>query len=346
MSGYDAPRRALIVRTPCCARCSPCVLLRGRRRSSTSRTPTAGPGRRLRPGAGLDRTRPCGLVCRVSAALVVLRRDPRQRFGWAARLASASSGALDGLAQSYVRFGRLGRRGAPRRRPSALWFLSRFTAFLPVTIAVLLLIFPTGRFLPGALGSGRPVQPRRSCACGCHGRRSWRRPTGGCSTSTFPPGVDLDAGHAPASPPSHRRPVLPVATSLTVVGVLVAMATVVVRHRRVRRRRARPDALAALVRDRDGAVVLASRLLFDLTVARATSMTVRGGRAAGRRDDHRRSSSPTLVPIEDLLGAHPRLRRARRWSLVAVDLAVARRPHRAARRRPRRSARSCWSCCC
>ena len=37
----------------------------------------------------------------------------------------------------------------------ALWFLKRFTAFLPVAIAVLLLIFPTGRFLPGPLGRRR-----------------------------------------------------------------------------------------------------------------------------------------------------------------------------------------------
>ena len=89
---------------------------------------------------------------------MILRRDPHHRFGWAMAWLGLFW-ALDGLAQSYVRVGLSEDRAFPGMS-LALWFLLRFTAFLPVAIAVLLLIFPTGRFLPGRWGAGRQGEPR------------------------------------------------------------------------------------------------------------------------------------------------------------------------------------------
>ena len=71
----------------------------------------------------------------------------------------------------------------------ALWFLNRFGAFLVVPIAVLLLIFPTGRFLPGRWGAAGKVALASWCcrrwSCWWRRRRTgWRR--------HLPPGVDLD----------------------------------------------------------------------------------------------------------------------------------------------------------
>ena len=60
--------------------------------------------------------------------------------------------ALDGLAQAYVRAG-LSPDEAWPGMTFALWFLLRFTSLLPVVTAVLLMLFPTGRFLPGRWGT-------------------------------------------------------------------------------------------------------------------------------------------------------------------------------------------------
>ena len=56
--------------------------------------------------------------------------------------------ALDGLAEAYVAYG-VGTDGVRPGTSEALWFLERFGAFLPVGIVLLLLIYPTGRFLEG-----------------------------------------------------------------------------------------------------------------------------------------------------------------------------------------------------
>ena len=110
--------------------------------------PDDGPGIELGPGFGAVYTS-AGLAIAL-CALVVVRADPRQRFGWVL-LPVAAVWALDGLSQSYVRFA-VRPDDAYVGANLALWFLDRFGAVLPLGIAALLLIFPTGRFLPGWLG--------------------------------------------------------------------------------------------------------------------------------------------------------------------------------------------------
>ena len=110
--------------------------------------PSGGPGVELGPGFGATYTL-AGLAIAL-CALVVARDDPRQRFGWAL-LPIAAVWALDGFSQSYVRVA-ITADGADPGSNLALWFLNRFGAVLPLGIAALLLIFPTGRFLPGWLG--------------------------------------------------------------------------------------------------------------------------------------------------------------------------------------------------
>ena len=51
--------------------------------------------------------------------------------------------------------------------------------------------------------------------------------------STCPPGVDIDAGTLPL-PLSFSQHVTPLVVSVSVAGTLLAMATVVVRYRRLR----------------------------------------------------------------------------------------------------------------
>ena len=70
--------------------------------------------------------------------------------------------ALDGLSQSYVRFAVRPDEALPGDN-LALWFLDRFGAFLPLTIAALLLIFPTGRFLRAAGRVGGRPRSRGMC---------------------------------------------------------------------------------------------------------------------------------------------------------------------------------------
>lgn len=89
-----------------------------------------------------------GLLILISAA-VVLRRPEHVRFGWAL----AGCGlfwSVDGLAESYVALGLV----SPDHLPGmtlALWLLLRFNSFLPLTLVLLALLFPTGRFLAGGL---------------------------------------------------------------------------------------------------------------------------------------------------------------------------------------------------
>ena len=78
---------------------------------------------------------------------VVLLRDRGQLFGWVLA-ASGLFWSLDGFAQSYIHAG-LTEDGAWPATTFALWFLNRFGAYLTSVTAALLLVFPTGRFLPG-----------------------------------------------------------------------------------------------------------------------------------------------------------------------------------------------------
>ena len=110
--------------------------------------PDSGPGVELGPGFGATYT--LGGLAIALCALVVAHEDPQQRFGWAL-LPIAAVWALDGFSQSFVRVA-VTADGVDPGSNLALWFLNRFGAVLPLGIAALLLIFPTGRFLPGWLG--------------------------------------------------------------------------------------------------------------------------------------------------------------------------------------------------
>ena len=258
-------------------------------------------------------------------SLVILRRDPHQRFGWAMAWLGLFW-ALDGLAQAYVRVGLSDDRAFPAMT-FALWFLLRFTSFLPVSIAVLLLIFPNGRFLPGRWGTAGKVSLAVMClAC----LAVIVAPSDGRSEVQVPEGVDLDPASIPV-PADTFADLLPVLAGLAVLAFVVTMASVVVRHRRsrgVERDQMRWLLWAVIVM----ALVLAAGTVFDvawlellmtftLMVMPAGAMTVA-------------IVQPDIVSIEDLFG---------RTLVYGVALGgdrghrpgVPRRRHRAARRLPR-----------
>jgi signal transduction histidine kinase len=245
-------------------------------------------------------------------ALVILLRDPHQRFGWAMAWLGIFW-ALDGLAQSYVRVGLSADRAFPGMS-LALWFLLRFTSFLPVTIAVLLLIFPTGRFLPGRWGVAGKVSlalMTLTCLAVIVAPSAVRD-----NDVPVPDGVDLDLTSLPV-PDGLFATAFPVLTGLAIAAFLVPMASVVVRHRRARgveRDRMRWLLWAVIVM----ALVLAASTLFDfsgvevlmtftLMVMPAGAMTVA-------------IVQPDIVSIEDLFG-RTLVYGALSVAIVAIDLA-------------------------
>ena len=101
-------------------------------------------------GPALDTSGFFGLVglAMVGCALVVLRQTAYRAFGWT--LAGVGLfWLLDGLSQSYVRLG-VATDDQLAGMTFAVWFLYRFTSLLPLTIVILPLLFPDGRFVPGA----------------------------------------------------------------------------------------------------------------------------------------------------------------------------------------------------
>ena len=198
---------------------------------------------------------------------------------------------------------------------TALWFLNRFGAFLPMTVAALLLIFPTGRFLPGRWGvAGRSALGAMAAAA----MFVVVAPANGRLLDVdLPPGVDLDAGALPL-PGSVADLVLPVANTLTIIGVLIAMATVVVRHRRAvgaERDRTRwllwsveVGAVALALSLLTGFTVISDVVLFVVAVLPAVAVTIGIVR-------------PTLVPVQDLLNG-TLVFALLSLSLVVVDLVV------------------------
>ena len=253
--------------------------------------PDDGPGIEIGRGFGAVYTL-AGLAIAL-CALVAVRANPRNRFG-PALLPVAVVWALDGLSQSYVRFA-VRPDDAYAGANLALWNLMRFGAVLPLGIAALLLIFPTGRFLPGRLGRvgigalvGMVIGVLMVILAPA---------TEIPDIANLPP--EIDYNYLALSPLEGAADVLrPLSGILTAVGALVAMVTAIVRHRRstgAERDQMRWLVWAVLVM----ALILAITTVADLgsaidsvivvvAVLPVVAMTVGVVR-------------PTVVPVENLL---------------------------------------------
>lgn len=160
-------------------------------------------------------------------ASVILCHDRKQRFGWVLALFGLFW-ALDGFSQSYVHAGLTADHAWPGMT-FLLWFLDRFASYLTSVVAVLLLVFPTGRFLPGRW------TPASWCAVGVLGlsglliivapaedeQRSGMLPSG---VDQDPTTIHAFAGHGPE--------LVSLGITLGVVGFFFSLLTVVVRYRR------------------------------------------------------------------------------------------------------------------
>ncbi|RNM16330.1 sensor histidine kinase [Nocardioides pocheonensis] len=272
--------------------------------------PDHGPGADLAEGYGV--TYAVGGLAIALCALLVTRDDPRQRFGWAL-LPIAAVWVLDGFSQSYVRVS-ISADGIDPGANLALWFLNRFGSVLPLSIALLLLIFPTGRFLPGWLGrlgiaalGGMVVAAALVVLTPA---------TNAPDVAHLPPEVDLN--YLTLSPLASADGLRPVTGVLTIAGFLFAMVSAVLRYRRstaADRDRMRWLIWAVLVM----ALTLTAVGLLDLgsavdavivavAVLPVAAMTVGVVR-------------PTVVPVEDLL-VRTLVLGAVALSLLGVDLLV------------------------
>ena len=162
-------------------------------------------------------------------AAVVLARNVRQGVGWGLAWLGLFW-ATDGLAQAYVRYGITAHDALPGMN-FALWNLNRLGSFLPMVGALLLMLFPTGRFLSGAWRVASWVCILTMAATNL---TLILAPAGNLPTDVaLPPGIDVDAWTLPLP-----DAVVDAAIGLVVVsslgGVVVAMAAVVVRYRRSR----------------------------------------------------------------------------------------------------------------
>ncbi len=276
--------------------------------------PTTGPGAEMAPGLAWG----YGLLGLVMSSLAtwVLWRDPRQLWGWMLGWFGVFW-SVDALAQGWIRYAVRSDRviGSTGLVDFSLWFLNRFGSFLPVTVAVLLMIFPTGRLLPGWWG--------RVCAValglGVLGAAVFLliTTTGAPVVADLPAGVDPQAW-TPGLPSSWSGPLRPVALAGMAASVLVANASVVARYRRsdpVERDRLRwlVWAVVAMVLliGLDSLLQLGqgeSLFAFFVVALPCVAMTVGVVR-------------PDLVPIGDLL-ARTMLYGGLAVLLVAVDLGV------------------------
>jgi signal transduction histidine kinase len=272
--------------------------------------PRHGPGVDLAEGYGVTYTL-AGLAIAL-CALAVARHDPEQRFGWAL-LPIAAVWALDGLSESYVRVA-ITAGGADPGANLALWFLNRFGSVLPLSIAALLLIFPSGRFLPGWLGRLGIVALMGMVVAATlvvltPAATSPRVPD-------LPPTVDFNYLTLPSL--SVADVLRPLSGVLTVVGFLIAMVSAVLRYQRAAggdRDRMRWLIWAVVVM----ALTLAAVAVADMgsavdamivvvAVLPVVAMTVGVVR-------------PTVVPVENLL-VRTLVLGAVALSLLGVDLLV------------------------
>jgi signal transduction histidine kinase len=274
-------------------------------------TPATGPGIDLAPGYGW----PYALLGLILAALatVILLHDVRQGFGWVLAWFGLFW-VLDGLSQSYVRYA-VRADEALTGSTLAAWFLNRFGAFLPATVAVLLLIFPTGRFLAGRWGVvGRVVLGAMVLAAFA----VIVSPT----TQDFvdvdlPPGFDVNWATLPI-PASYVQVLAPVAGAVTALGVLLSMVSVIVRYRRsegLERDRMRWLLWAVIAM----AVILALTAAFELDQLRdAVILAVAALPAVAMTIAIVR---PRVVPVEDLV-SRTIVYGLLTLTLVLVDLAA------------------------
>jgi signal transduction histidine kinase len=272
--------------------------------------PSHGPGADLAEGYGV--TYAAGGLAIALCALAIARHDPMQRFGWAL-LPIAAVWVLDGFTQSYTRVS-ISADGVDPGANLALWFLNRFGAVLPLSIALLLLIFPTGRVLPGWLG--------RAGIAALGGMVVAAALVVLTPATTTPDVADLPAGvdfnYLTISGLASADVLRPVSGVLTIAGFLIAMATAVLRYRRssgADRDRMRwliwavvvmaLTLTAVAVADLGSAVDAVIVVVAVLPVAAMTVGVVR----------------PTVVPVENLL-VRTLVLGAVALSLLALDLLV------------------------
>ena len=86
----------------------------------------------------------------IGAGAAVLHRYPRHAMGWLLA-ASGLVWAVDGLAESWTSYGHAASPDLPLTGFS-LWFVAQFGAVLLVTIPATLVLYPTGRLMPGRWG--------------------------------------------------------------------------------------------------------------------------------------------------------------------------------------------------
>jgi signal transduction histidine kinase len=273
--------------------------------------PGDGPGERVAGGIGwpwvVDGVVLGGL------ATVILLRDRTQRFGWVLAFFGLFW-ALDGFSQSYVRAG-LTMDDAWPAMSLALWFLDRFGSYLTSVTAALLLVFPTGRFLPGRW------TPASWVACGLlflSGLAVIVAPAeGALTTRDLPPGIDLDPTTLHVFD-GHGQQVVSFGVALGVIGFFYSLLTVVVRYRRSE----------GMVRDQMRWLLWSVIVIVGVTVVglveRVPAIDYIGAFMATVLPPAAMTIAivrPTLVPIQDLLSRTVVLA-ATLVVLVAADVAV------------------------
>ncbi|HWJ08017.1 MAG TPA: GAF domain-containing sensor histidine kinase [Nocardioides sp.] len=286
-----------------------CVLLFPAAAWLDAMAPASGPGAEVADGPGWPWA-VIGTVLGVLAAVILLH-DRRQLFGWVLAF-SGLFWALDGFSQSYVHAGLTAQDAWPGMT-FTLWFLNRFGAYLTSVTAASLLVFPTGRFLPGRWTTASWVA---SGLLLLSGLAVVVAPAEGAQLiEDLPPGVDQDPTTLHLLD-GHGEQVVSVGVALGAIAFVFALLTVVVRYRRS----------SGLERDRMrwllwSVVLIVAVLLLGVvfplpgyvgalaaTVLPPAAMTVAVVR-------------PTVVPIQDLLGRTVVLASVV-GALVAADAAV------------------------